>query len=247
MEAFRMEIAGMVFCLQPLFQSTREYCKAYLTDKTPDAHVTVTREDLAFEQMMLEREAVEEGLKIRKFSDQFLERASMQRQIADRLIRRNTIMLHGSTVSLDGKAYLFTAPCGTGKSTHTGLWRELFGQRAVMVNDDKPFLQITDSGVLAYGSPWSGKHGLASNLCVPLRGICFLRRGKENVINRITSEQVLEMLYHQAHIPEDDSLAEVACSLVDRVAQQVPLWEMYCNKELEAARIAYGAMSGCDL
>ncbi len=188
MDAFTMEIAGFVIRVQPLFESTREYCRAYLSDQESAFTVCVTREELTAQQRMLEREAVEEGLKIRKFKDPFLERATIERRVADQLVWQDTLLLHGSTVSVDGRAYLFTAPCGTGKSTHTRLWRELFGERAIMVNDDKPFLRITPAGVLAYGSPWSGKHGLATNVCVPLKGICVLRRGAENRIHRVDGE-----------------------------------------------------------
>ena len=238
-----MEIAGLVTRVQPLFQSTKEYCKPYLTEKTPDFFVDVTREDLAFQQMLLEQEAVEEGLKLRKFTEPFLERATIQRKVADRLLEDDTLMVHGSTVAVDGKAYLFTAPCKTGKSTHTRLWREFFGQRAVMVNDDMPFLRMTEAGVLAYGSPWSGKHGLATNICVPLQGICFLSRGKENVIHPIEAEKGIPMLCHQAHTPVEEALHQRVYELVDALAKKVPLWEMACNMELDAARVSYEAMS----
>jgi hypothetical protein len=244
MEAFTMEIAGLVVQVQPLFQSTREYCKDYLSDKEAELFVTVTGEDLPFQQELLEQEAVEEGIKLRKFTEPFLERATIQRRVADELLKRNTLMMHGSTVAVDGKAYLFTAPCKTGKSTHTRLWREAFGARAVMVNDDMPFLQITSGGVLAYGSPWSGKHGLATNICVPLQGICFLNRGKENVIHRIEAERGIPALRRQMHMPTDEKILQNARSLVDKLAENVPLWEMYCNKEPEAARVSYAAMSG---
>ena len=244
MEAFTMKIAGLVVGVQPLFQSTREYCQPYLTDKAPEFFVNVTGEELAFQQMLLEQEAIEEGLKIRKFTEPFLERATIQRKVADKLLSRNTLMLHGSTVAVDGRAYLFTAPCKTGKSTHTRLWREVFGQRAIMVNDDMPFLQITSECVLAYGSPWSGKHGLATNICVPLQGICFLRRGKENVIHRIEPDRGIAALRRQMHTPMDEDLLERAHSLVDKLAENVPLWEMYCNTEPDAARVSYLAMSG---
>ena len=239
-----MEIAGLVVCVQPLFQSTREYCRPYLTDKEPVFFLRVTPEDLVHEQMLLEKEAVEEGLKIRKFKEPFLERSTIQRKVADQLLSHNVLMMHGSTVAVDGNAYLFTASCGTGKSTHTRLWRELFGERAIMVNDDKPFLRISSSGVMAYGSPWSGKHGLATNICVPLKGICVLHRGKENVIHPVEQETVMDFLRHQAHAPTDDALKEKMISLVDALAERVPLWEMHCNKDLEAARTSYGAMCG---
>lgn len=242
MEAFTMEIAGLVVGVQPLFQSTRLYCNPYLTDKAPEFFVNVTEEDLVFQQMLLEQEAAEEGLKIRKFKGPFLERATIQRRVAGRLLSQNTLMLHGSTVSVDGKAYLFTAPCRTGKSTHTRLWRELFGERAIMVNDDMPFLQITFDGVLAYGSPWNGKHGLSTNICVPLQGICFLHRGIENVIERITPERGITALRRQMHTPTDTSLLEKGRLLADRLAKIVPLWEMHCNIQPEAAKVSYEAM-----
>ena len=239
-----MEIAGLAVGVQPLFESTREYCRPYLTDKNPDLFVQTTPEDLAFEQMMLEREAVEEGLKIRKFTEPFLERTAIQHRVADRLVEQNTLMLHGSTVAVDGDAYLFAAPCGTGKSTHTRLWRELFGRRAMMVNDDKPFLKIMPDRVLAYGSPWSGKHGLANNVCVTLKGICWLQRGSENVIQRAESGDLIGLLRQQVHIPMDPFLGKKALALVDTLVERIPLWEMYCNKESEAAEVAYRAMNG---
>ena len=246
MNVFTMEVAGAVIAVEPLFEFTKEYCRQYLSDREPELVLRVTQEDLASEQQLLEQEAVEEGLKIRKFQDSFLERSFIQRKAADFLLTRNTLMFHGSTVAVDGRAYLFTAPCGTGKSTHTRLWREHFGDRAVMVNDDKPFLQITPAGVLAYGSPWSGKHGLASNVCAPLQGICLLHRGRENRIRPAEGAALMDMLHRQAHIPESDALARDVSTLVNQLAQKVPLWEMDCNKELEAAKIAYEAMSNCN-
>jgi hypothetical protein len=238
-----MEIAGAVIGVQSLFQSTKEYCRPYLTDKESEHFILVTAEDLAAEQLILEKEAVEQGIKPRKFKEPFLERATIQRRVADFLIGCNALMLHGSTIAVDGKAYLFTAPCGTGKSTHTRLWRRLFGDRAMMVNDDKPFLRIIDRSVYACGSPWCGKHGLASNVSVPLQGICVLSRGKENLIQRADSASVMEILRQQAHSPLDADLLAQSFDLIDIITRYVPLWQLRCNMEQEAARVSYEAMS----
>ena len=237
-----MEIAGIAFAVQPIFESTRAYCASYLTEREAEYLVSVFREELAEEQRLLDLEADEEGLKRRKFSDMFLERSVIQRKVAGCLLERDVLLMHGSTVAVDGQAYLFTAPCGTGKSTHTRLWREVFGDRAVMVNDDKPFLRIADGEVLAYGSPWSGKQGLATNICVLLQGVCFLHRGMENVIHPIEPVRGIMTLRHQVHMPADDALKQRAMSLLDILAERVPLWQMHCNKEPDAARVAYAAM-----
>ena len=242
MNVFSMEVAGSVFAVQPLFGSTRAYCADYLTDRVPEFSVVVGRADLVREQRLLDIEADEEGLKRRKFSDMFLERSVIQRRVAEALIVKDTLMLHGSTVAVDGQAYLFTAPCGTGKSTHTRLWREVFGDRVVMVNDDKPFLKIDGESVIACGSPWTGKHGLGSNVSFPLKGICILSRGSENKIWPLCPDDAADFLRSQCFVPEDEEKAGRAIELLERLIRMVPLWQMECTKEPEAAITAYQAM-----
>ena len=239
-----MKIAGRVGEVTSLFESARDYCRAYLTEEAPEFSVTITSEDLRFEQDALRREALEEGMKIRRFTDPFLDRAAIQRKFAEYLFDHNTLLFHGSTVAVDGRAYLFTAACGTGKSTHTRLWRQVFGERAVMVNDDKPFLRITEAGVLACGAPWSGKHGLDTNITVPLTGICILERGSENVIRPITAEEALPRLLHEACAPLDEGKAERFHALVEALAEKTPLWHMECTKDPQAAEVAFHAMAG---
>lgn len=244
MDAFTIQIAGLAVGVQPLFISTREYFRAYLSEREPEILIEVLDSDLVYEQQMLDREALEEGLKFRKFTGPFLERAVIQRKVAVALLGKDTLMVHGSTVSVDGCAYLFAAPCGTGKSTHTRLWREIFGSRAVMVNDDKPFLTISSSGVIAHGSPWSGKHGLDTNISVPLRGICLLRRGSDNRISQVTAEDCYDELLHYCFVPEDDTLREKADTLVKELVHSIPLWRLECNKAPQAALVSYQAMHG---
>ena len=243
MGEFNIKIAGFTAGVTSLFASTKDYCVRYLSQEEPQCRITVTREDLEFEQEALRQEALEEGIKIRKFTDPFLERTAIQRKLADFLFTRNVLMAHGSTVAVDGKAYLFTAKCGTGKSTHTRLWRQVFGDRAAMVNDDKPFLKLTEEGVLACGSPWSGKHGLDTNIIVPLQGICILERGQENRIARISAEEALPMLLHQTHCPLAVDHPQRFETQVTRLAQAVPLWRMECAIDPQAAEIAHKAMS----
>jgi hypothetical protein len=159
--------------------------------------------------------------------------------VAGFLAERNVLMLHGSTISVDGQAYLFTASCGTGKSTHTRLWRELLGERAVMVNDDKPFLRFIENELIACGSPWSGKHGLDTNLSVPLKGICMIKRGLEDRIRRIGANEAREMLRHQCFQPEGD---DRVFPMVEMLMDSVSLWEMECTKNHSAALTAWNAM-----
>ena len=243
MASFFLEIAGRTAKVDTLFDSTRDYFRAYLTDHSPHFSISVTREDLLFEQADLDEEAHREGFRLRRFTDPFLERASIQRSFAEHLFDHDTLLLHGSAVAVDGQGYLFTAKSGTGKSTHTRLWREVFGERAVMVNDDKPFAHISEQGVTIFGSPWSGKHGLDTNIAVPLKGICILTRGAENKIAPISPADTLPILRHECYQPLDEAKRLRFLALVDRLAQRVPLWHMQCNKEPQAALTAWDAMS----
>lgn len=243
MEPFVIEIAGAAIMVQPMFASTREYCKKYLTDKEYYFRVEVTCDDLAFEQAQLERNAMEQGIRPRKFPEPFLERATILRKTAEYLLQNGTLLLHGSTVAMDGRGYLFTAPCGTGKSTHTRLWRQVFGEKAVMINDDKAFLRSTEDGILACGSPWSGKHGLDSNIQVPLQGICVIGRGAENSIVQISRDDVFSILQDQLLGYKEETDLDLADGLLHRLLSQVPVWKLTCNMDPEAAYVSYGAMS----
>ena len=158
------------------------------------------------------------------------------------MIDFDTILFHGSVVAVDGIGYLFTAKSGTGKSTHTRLWREYFGERAVIVNDDKPLLKITDSGVTAYGTPYNSKHRLGTNISVLLKAICILTRAAENHIEPITRDHAYTMLLQQVYRPADILKMAKTLKLVDRLADRVKLYKLDCNMEISAAIVAYEGM-----
>ena len=243
MTDFRIEAAGVCVAVRAMLKETGKYCKEYICDRTPAFSVTVTPEDIAFEQEKANREAILEGLPVQKMPDYLLERTALQRKITEGLFDHDVLLFHGSVVAVDGAAYLFTAKSGTGKSTHTRFWRETFGDRAVMVNDDKPFLRITPEGVLVYGSPWNGKHGLGNNICVPLKAICVLERGQENQIQKISAKDALFMLLQQSNRPMQPRLMPKYLELLDKLSAGVALYRMQCTMDPMAAQIAYDAMS----
>ena len=234
MAEFTMAVAGFSVAVQSLFDSTRDYCRDYLTDASPQFSLAVTPDDLTAEQQWLDAEADREGLRRRVFAQPFLERNFLQRHIARLLLPQGVVLLHGSAVALQGNGYLFCAPCGTGKSTHARLWREHLG--AVAVNDDKPFLRITQQGVLLCGSPWMGKHGLGQNMTVPLKGICILSRGSENRITPLSPDQASPLLLPHCSHPEHSQ------DLLNMLTSPIDLWQLQCTPTPEAAHIAHNAM-----
>ncbi len=150
--------------------------------------------------------------------------------------------LHSSAVMLDGKAYLFSAPSGTGKSTHTEKWCRLFG--AQLLNDDKPVLRLEKGEWIAYGTPWSGKHDLSVPTGVPLGGIAFLQRGLENSIRRMEPGEAVIHLISQAPRYLTAERMEQQLKLLDQLLQTIPVFLLTCNKEDQSAWVSRDAMRG---
>jgi serine kinase of HPr protein (carbohydrate metabolism regulator) len=153
------------------------------------------------------------------------------------------MMLHASAVALDGKAYLFSGQSGIGKSTHTGLWQKTFGDGVKLFNDDKPALRRIDGKWYAYGTPWSGKHGININMKVPIAGICFLKRGDKNEIRRLSPVEALpQVLAQTLRKFKDAERLSLMLGHVDKLVKEVPIYELRNLPEPEAARLSYETM-----
>lgn len=159
------------------------------------------------------------------------------------LVRLGGMMLHASAIELDGRAYLFSGPSGMGKSTHTGLWQQLFPD-ARNFNDDKPALRQIEGVWYAYGTPWSGKHGININLKAPIAGICFLRKGKENTIRRLPKREATAAILSQTINSFANHYAlSLFVDVVDRLVGKVPVYELICRPDPEAAILSHEVMS----
>lgn len=152
------------------------------------------------------------------------------------------MMLHASAVALDGKGYLFSGPSGVGKSTHTQLWCRAFPE-AKLFNDDKPALRLIEDRWYAYGTPWSGKHGININMKVPVAGICFLRRGETNEIRRLTEGEAMKRVIAQTlrRFGKAEGLDRML-TLVDRLVRDIPIYELACTPDIGAAQLSYETM-----
>ena len=227
----RYEIAGLKVDMEVSGKTERQ-AAVYLSSAQGDADITITcdaRRILDLNPHLLNEEMAEYLGSGAKF--------------ANALLSFDGLYLHASAVVLDGKAYLFSASSGTGKSTHTEKWCRLFG--ATYLNDDKPVLRLVDDVWMVYGTPWSGKHDLSSPIGVPLGGIAFLRRGKENTIEKIPSEIAVPKFMSQSlwRVAKSEDM-DKQLSLVDRLLRRFPVWELICRNDDEAAYISRNAMTG---
>jgi len=225
------KIAGLTVSMDS-YGRTAEQASPYKTSSVekPDFHVESIREKVKQKYpSILEDEAEYIGTGVYFYRE---------------LLKYNGFQLHSSAVVVDGKAYLFSADSGTGKSTHTGLWLKQFGERAYILNDDKPALRLIDGIWHAFGTPWSGKHDISVNTGVPVAGICMIERGEVNEIKPFSGKDAIFEVYVQTNRPKSTENRIRLLELLDNLFANVPVWKMKCNMEPDAAIISYEAMSG---
>ena len=242
MTSFVCRFAGVNVEICTAVPEIQDFFRDYLSDGAPDFRVEITAEDREKQRVQAEEVALEELGYVPDFSDVDLELIAVHGKVSDGLAAFGSLLIHGSAIARDGMAYLFTAPSGTGKSTHSRLWRERFGDQVFMVNDDKPFVTVRDGCVTISGSPWDGKHHLSRNVTVPLKAICLLERGEVNQIERVSAHELLPALLHQVYLPEERESKRKAIGLLHTILQQVPLYRLRCNMEPEAADVSYEGM-----
>ncbi len=240
----KYKIADRVVEISSIYIQVQELCADYSCNDNVDFSVMISQQDIDFEREKSAAEDKKEDIPTRVFSDSYLETLAVYRQITEYLLDDDILLFHGSVIAVDGEGFLFTAKSGTGKSTHTRLWREYFGERAFMVNDDKPLIRLTDSGAVVYGTPWDGKHRLSTNTSVPLKAICILERSAENHINKITRKDAYSMLMQQTHRPRNAVKMAKTLTLIDKLGENVSLYRLGCNMDISAAEVAYNGMKG---
>lgn len=239
---FYAKVAGMQFTINTLHDYSHKLMAEYCID-TPGEHALhITQDDIDHErQLVIESEdSVDQSLAT--VPDFYLESIAVLRKMADYVCEHNRLLMHGSAIAIDGKGYIFTALSGTGKSTHTALLRKLHGENAVMINDDKPFLHIAEDKIYVCGSPWMGKHGIGSNISVPLEGIFFLRRSEDNVLDQLSVEDALTLLVSQCHRPVQADKMMFTLDLLDQILTRVPLYDFGCNMDISAAELSSSVM-----
>ena len=158
------------------------------------------------------------------------------------LLNFNGMLLHSSCVVVDGVAYAFSADSGTGKSTHTKLWLRYFGDRAYILNDDKPAIRKIDGKIYACGTPWSGKHDYSRPEVVPLGGICFLERSETNQIKKAETSKAVFNIFSQTVRKLPMNGMNLLFDVIEDIFSSVPLYELGCNISKEAVEVSSSAM-----
>lgn len=231
-----IKIANLLIKVSPRFFNGEVFFRDYIVGESCeyDIDIVITEEDMEVEKGFATPGNLSNlGL---------LEKIAIFRKICLKVLEHDAFFLHSSVVVVDDKAYAFAAKSGTGKSTHTNLWLEHFQDRSYIINGDKPIYRFLDETLYVCGHPWGGKEGLHRNAMAPLAGLCFLSRGEENSMRKLDNEEVLEHIFRQILLPQDESLMVYLLDMVDQLISEIPCYLLKCNVSMEAVEIAYNGM-----
>lgn len=156
----------------------------------------------------------------------------------------NALFFHASLIEVHGVGVAFTALSGTGKSTHTKLWKQLLAENVEVINGDKPIIRFIDDIPYGYGTPWCGKENWGKNAKTPIKHICFIERSTENFCQKITPQDALKNIFNQIFIPKEPTAAFNTLNLLDNLLKNVNVWVIKCNTDISAAKIAYNTIFG---
>lgn len=232
--SFTVKIADVPIKIYSCRKFIRNLCRDYvIEEETPCFSVEVSVEELQ-----------EEHKRSPQFSADYLEGLCIQRKIAEHFPIYNRILCHGAAITYQEQGYIFTAPSGTGKSTHIRLWKQYLQKEVDIINGDKPFLSINDKGIFVWGSPWAGKENWQKNRNAPLKGICLLKQSRENKIWKLHPAESTTALFSQIYMPQNQETAGKTMELVDRLLSCVQIYQLECDISSQAVKTGFEGMTG---
>lgn len=230
------DIAGLkVNIVNPHGRTEKQAVPYLAADQSENQHIDITI-DITDERI---KEAMAEHPELRQDDWEYMLTGS---DFYTELINFDGILLHSSCIVVDDMAYAFSADSGTGKSTHTQLWLDYFGDRAYMLNDDKPAIRIIGSKVYACGTPFSGKYDYSTPKVVELAGICFLERSTENWIKQADTAKAVFNIFSQTVRKLNRDKMDNLFNVIEEIFAKVPLYELGCNISQDAMLTSYNAM-----
>ena len=231
------KLADLVIELNNEYDFLARQCAEYRYIGNASAEITVcvTDEDIRREQNYFPDKVHSAG---------YLESISAYRKLSLELPDYDAVLLHGSVIACEGRGIAFLARSGVGKTTHTMLWKQVYGDKVRIINGDKPIVRFFDGVPYACGTPWAGKENLQCNSRVPLTDICFIERSAENRVFQIRPEACLNSVMQQILIPSDPVMASKTLTLLDRLLTVCRIWVIQCNISQEAAIFAHDTILG---
>lgn len=232
MQKLDILLADLKVSIEHKFDFMPQFCKKYIAlFDAPDIIAKTNEEAVLREKEMVPSAPIE-----------ICESLCIYRSIGEQLPALDRFVFHGAAIEYDGKAYLFTAPSGTGKTTHINLWKKHLGDKVDIINGDKPIIKVTETPTV-YGTPWAGKEGLHRNASALIKAICILKQGQTNNIVRLDKSSAINHLMRQVYMPHNPISLSKTLALLGTLIETIPVYLLECDISEEAFETSYNALT----
>lgn len=222
MYTFTISIAGYYIGVETEIKYLKDMCISYIVDNNPEITIRVLPEDVENEKKL---NGIKEEIGYRQYEDfAFL---ALLRMVADEMVMRNVLLIHGAAINLDNKSYLFTGKSGTGKTTHICKWIQ-HRPDLTIINGDKPFIRIEEQPMIC-GSPWGGKEGFSNNTNQPLNAIIILERNDDNNIHELSFSEAFPILLNSIYLSVNPIIKNIAIKLLISLRGRVSFYKYQMN------------------
>lgn len=231
---FIIRIAELNILVKNKYDYLYNMCKDYIVnDENYDFCVEVTNEEILAEQT-------------ENFPFYYLESLAIYRKIAEKMPFYNGCLMHGALIDFKGEGSIFLAKSGVGKTTHIKLWQEYLGKSIKIINGDKPIIRCIDSHFYGYGTPWAGKENYNLNTKTLIKNICFVERNEKNNCCEISKDSILEKLLGQVYLSKKKTDFLKNIEFLNSFIKNTRAFKIECNKDIEAAKVAYSYIFAVD-
>ena len=230
-DEFFIKIAALTVKISAAYPLSRELCRDFITEavQNPDITASVSEEKINYELNNAKE----------KSTPEYAEFLCIYRIIAEQLPLFNCFVFHGAAISYKDRGYLFTAPSGTGKSTHIRLWRKFIGNDVDIINGDKPIIKVNDGKISVCSTPWAGKENWKKNRLLPLDAITVLTRSEAPFIEPLSPDMCLSRIMNQIYMPKTPEALAKTLELINSMLSGVPVYRLGCDISEESVRVAF--------
>lgn len=142
--------------------------------------------------------------------------------------------IHSASILYKGKAWLFSGPSGTGKSTHTNLWKKLY--QTPVINGDLNLLAFEHGVPVIHGLPWCGTSAISDVNTYPLGGILLLRQDKTDYIETLSMDEKALLLMQRFISPIwNEPQLDRCLHFSETLMRKCYVARLHCTKEDSAA------------
>lgn len=231
---FLIDIAKIRVKMQCKYPYLHSLCRDFIVDgEGYDVVASATEEEISIESTQYTDTVLSRGC---------CEGACVYRSIAEQLPALNGFVFHGAAVEINGKGVIFTAPSGTGKTTHISLLMKKYPDSVKMINGDKPIIRKVDGEWRIFSTPWAGKEDWKVNTSAPLSAIVIVNRAIENSIEELSPLACFEAILHQTYLPVNTDAKLLTFDLLDNMASATKFYRLNCNMEDSAPETSYSAL-----